>query len=81
MSLDIVTWTDLSVAEQRIVLQRPALGSDAIVRKRVEKIIKKVRESGDAALKEFTRQLDGVELDRALKHYSLLVLPVEKMLA
>lgn len=64
MSLDIVTWTDLSVAEQRIVLQRPALGSDAIVRKRVEKIINKVRESGDVALKEFTRQLDGVELDR-----------------
>jgi histidinol dehydrogenase len=64
MSLDIVIWTDLSVAEQKNVLQRPALGSDAIVRKRVEKIINKVRESGDAALKEFTRQLDGVELDR-----------------
>lgn len=64
MSLDIVIWTELSVAEQKNVLQRPALGSDAIVRKRVEKIINKVRESGDAALKEFTRQLDGVELDR-----------------
>jgi histidinol dehydrogenase len=64
MSLDIVIWTDLSVAEQEKVLQRPALGSDAIVRKRVEKIINKVRESGDAALKEFTRQFDGVELDR-----------------
>ena len=65
MSLDIVTWTELSVAEQKSVLQRPALGSDALVRKRVEKIINKVRESGDAALKEFTRQLDGVELDRS----------------
>ena len=64
MSLDIVIWTELSVAEQKNVLQRPALGSDAIVRKRVEKIINKVRESGDAALKEITRQLDGVELDR-----------------
>ena len=64
MSLDIVTWIDLSAAEQKNILQRPALGSDAIVRKRVEEIINKVRESGDAALREFTRQLDGVELDR-----------------
>lgn len=64
MSLEIFTWTELSAAERKGILQRPALGSDALVRKRVEKIINKVRESGDAALREFTRQLDGVDLDR-----------------
>jgi histidinol dehydrogenase len=64
MSFDTVVWDELTVAEQKGQLQRPAPGSDAVVRKRVEKIINKVRESGDLALKEFTRQLDGVELDR-----------------
>jgi histidinol dehydrogenase len=64
MSFDTVTWTELSAAEQRALLQRPAASSDALVRKRVEKIINKVRESGDAALKELTRQLDGVDLDK-----------------
>lgn len=64
MTFDTVTWTELSVAEQKVLLQRPAVNSDALVRKRVEKIINKVRESGDAALKEFTRQLDGVDLDK-----------------
>jgi histidinol dehydrogenase len=64
MSFDTVIWKDLTAAEQKALLQRPAPGSEALVRKRVEKIINKVRESGDAALKEFTRQLDGVELDR-----------------
>jgi len=64
MSFDTVTWTELSAAEQKLLLQRPATGTDAVVRKRVEKIINQIRESGDAALKEFTRQLDGVDLDK-----------------
>lgn len=64
MSVDTLIWSELTASEQKGLLQRPALGSDALVRKQVEKIINKVRESGDAALKEFTRQLDGVELDR-----------------
>lgn len=64
MSFDTVIWTRLTPAERKRLLQRPTRGSDASVRKRVEKIINRVRDSGDAALKDFTRQLDGVELDR-----------------
>ncbi len=64
MSFDIVTWTELSAAERRGLLRRPTLRSDALVRRRVSRIIDKVRESGDAALREITRQLDGVDLER-----------------
>ena len=64
MSFEIVTWTELTAAGRRALLQRPALRSDALVQRRVGRIIDKVRKSGDAALREITRQLDGVDLDR-----------------
>ena len=64
MSFDMVTWTELSAAERRRLLRRPALHSDSLVRNRVNRIMDKVRESGDAGLREITRQLDGVDLDR-----------------
>ena len=64
MSFQIVTWTELSTAERRGLLRRPALRSNALVRRRVSRIIDKVRESGDAGLREITRQLDGVDLNR-----------------
>ncbi len=64
MSFKIVTWTELTAAGRRGLLQRPALRSDLLVRRRVSRIIDKVRESGDVALREITRQLDGVDLDR-----------------
>ena len=64
MSLNIVTWNDLTAAERRSLLRRPALRSDALVRRRVSRIINKVRDSGDSALRDITRQLDGVYLDR-----------------
>ncbi len=64
MSFDIVTWTELTAAERRVLLRRPALRSDALIRRRVSRIIDKVRGSGDAALREITRQLDRVDLDR-----------------
>ena len=64
MSFESVTWTELSAAERMGVLRRPALRSDALVRRRVSRIIDKVRESGDAGIREITRQLDGVNIDR-----------------
>ncbi len=63
MRLDTVNWTELSAAERRGMLQRPILRSDASVRSAVEEIIGKVRESGDAALREITRRIDRVDLD------------------
>lgn len=62
--MKIVTWSKLSAAERRSLLRRPTLRSDALVRRRVSRIIDKVRESGDAGLREITRQLDGVDLQR-----------------
>jgi histidinol dehydrogenase len=64
MEFNPVSWTELTAAEQQRLLQRPALASEVLVRKRVEKIINRVRDSGDAALRKFTRQLDGVVLDK-----------------
>jgi len=64
MSLEIVIWSELSATERRAMLRRPALQSDALVRRRVSRIIDKVRESGDAGLREITRQIDGVDIDR-----------------
>ncbi len=64
MSFEIVIWTELTAGERRGLLQRPALRSDTLVRRRVSRIIDKVRGSGDAALREITRQLDHADLDR-----------------
>lgn len=64
MSFEIVIWSELSTDERRGLLRRPALRSDALVRRRVSRIIDKVRESGDAGLREITRQIDGVDLER-----------------
>lgn len=63
MNFELVMWAKLSGAERKSLLRRPALHSNAAVRKRVQKIINKVRDSGDSALRKITRQLDGVVLD------------------
>ena len=45
------------------MLTRPALASDAALGPRVADIVAKVRAEGDAALRELTAKLQGVELD------------------
>jgi histidinol dehydrogenase len=52
-------WNELSPAEQRALLQRPALADDAALRARVADIIARVRRGGDAALRELAAELDG----------------------
>lgn len=64
MKLETVNWNELSAAEQKSLVQRPALRSGTLVRKRVAKIINKVRASGDSALRKITKELDGVALDK-----------------
>jgi histidinol dehydrogenase len=62
MSLTIVNWTELSAADRKGSLQRPALRSDASIRRGVSEIIEQVRATGDTAIREFTRKFDAVEL-------------------
>jgi histidinol dehydrogenase len=56
-------WQKLSPAQRTAVLTRPALDNDATLAPRVAAIVAKVRAKGDAALRELTAELDGVELD------------------
>jgi histidinol dehydrogenase len=56
-------WDELTPAEQRALLTRPALADDARVRDGVHDIIARVRLEGDAALFALTATLDRVELE------------------
>jgi histidinol dehydrogenase len=62
MTMPIHYWESLSAAEQRALLERPALRADGTTRIEVEAILRHVREQGDAAVREYTRRFDGVEL-------------------
>ena len=68
---DLTHWDDLQEAEQRALLRRPAQADDASRVAAVREIIARVRAAGDAALHDYARRFDGVELD------SLAVLPEE----
>ena len=56
-------WTGLSDAERSALLQRPAMKDDAGIRSATEEIVAAIRDGGDAALRRFTSQYDGAELD------------------
>lgn len=56
-------WSELSSAERDALLARPALASDSEVRDQVKLIIRRVREGGDAALRQLTLEIDRVDLD------------------
>ncbi len=56
--MDIKIWKELSVQERVQVLTRPAQSSSAKVQEIVENIISRIKSEGDAALKEFSRDLD-----------------------
>jgi histidinol dehydrogenase len=56
-------WQQLSTEQRTALLARPALKNDAALVARVTAIIERVRNEGDAALREFTATFDRVELD------------------
>jgi histidinol dehydrogenase len=56
-------WNQLSVDEQTVLLERPALREDAALQTRVAEIIARVRNEGDRALFDLTEQIDGVRLE------------------
>ncbi|PML59476.1 histidinol dehydrogenase [Vibrio lentus] len=55
-----VVWQSLSESQQDSVLERPAIAEGANITATVSGVIAKVRNEGDAALKELTEKFDGV---------------------
>jgi histidinol dehydrogenase len=64
VNVPVLVWSRLSQAERREALQRPTQrGGDELLG-RVRKIIDAVRQGGDAALKRYTRDFDGADLEQ-----------------
>jgi histidinol dehydrogenase len=63
MSLRVVHWELLDAAKQRAALARPVVATRNETAAAARDIIDEVRKQGDSALRAFTRQLDGVELE------------------
>lgn len=59
----ILKWSDIGEAQQERLLQRPTQAVSADVQAGVAAILERVRQRGDAALRELTFDLDGVALD------------------
>ena len=69
--MQILDWQSLDAAGRRAALARPPAGSSAEVISQARTIIAAVRSRGDAALRDYAREFDGVELA------SLRVTPAE----
>jgi histidinol dehydrogenase len=61
--LAIADWSALDEPARTALLRRPAQRDAAAVAERARHIVDDVRARGDAALREYTEQLDGVRLD------------------
>jgi histidinol dehydrogenase len=60
--IPILDWSQLSERERHAVLQRPLQAVQAEVLATAQRIIDRVRADGDVALRDFTRELDRVDL-------------------
>ena len=59
---DTLDWTQASAAQRTAAVQRPPM-PDLDISNAVKGIITQVREGGDKALRQLTRDYDGVELE------------------
>jgi histidinol dehydrogenase len=59
----IFDWSKLAESERRAALARPAQNSRADIAKVAADVINTVRQQGDAALRAYTQQFDGVKLE------------------
>lgn len=59
--LETYQWKDIDPDRQARLLERPAQGIDASIRDQVAGILDQVRESGDAAVRRLTAEIDGVD--------------------
>jgi histidinol dehydrogenase len=62
-TLAILDWAGLGAERQAEVLRRPTQRDAAGLLERAGRIVTDVQERGDAALREYTEQLDGVRLE------------------
>ncbi|MGB5335914.1 MAG: histidinol dehydrogenase, partial [Woeseiaceae bacterium] len=60
--MQLTDWSSLSEEQQSALLQRPAVSQDAAIRASTASIIAAVRDRGDAAVRELTRDFDRAEL-------------------
>jgi histidinol dehydrogenase len=62
MSMKILTWADLDAATREAALLRPALSNDAAKATSVAAIVAQVRDQGDQAIREFSKEFDAATL-------------------
>ncbi|HBN88782.1 MAG TPA: histidinol dehydrogenase, partial [Rheinheimera sp.] len=80
----VINWASLSESEQQAALARPELADSASLSTRVAEIIRSVSANGDAALRAYSQQFDGLEnnplvLSAAVKNAQLAkLLPARK---
>ncbi|GAB58085.1 histidinol dehydrogenase [Rheinheimera nanhaiensis] len=82
----VINWASLSAAQQQAALARPALADSASLSSQVAEIIRSVRANGDAALRAYSRQFDGLDsnplvLSAAVKQAQLAKLLPERKAA
>lgn len=75
----MIEWQQLSDSQRSQILSRPVMSNKAGLSASVSVLINQVKQDGDVALKQFTKQFDQVELEEialpeALKAFSLLKL-------
>lgn len=66
MKIAVNTWAALDEGEKNALLMRPAVSQDAGIRATVASIVARVREDGDLALRELTREYDGATVTDTL---------------
>ncbi len=59
----ISTWSELSEEERSALLSRPAVEANAELMTGAAAIVERVRVGGDDALRELTREYDGVDIE------------------
>ncbi len=59
----LITWAHLDERSRTAALERPWSAAAATIASEVRDIVARVKEHGDAALRDFTRTFDGVELE------------------
>ncbi len=63
MKNEIINWRNLSNAERKFALARPAISESGLLSQQVENILCTVKENGDQALFDLTQKFDGVKLN------------------
>jgi histidinol dehydrogenase len=60
--MKIILWKDCKKIDQNLILCRDTIKAQNHIKTAVSDIVKKVQQSGDLALKNYTREFDGVSL-------------------